>query len=548
MLWPLLGILFRSALILLFAELLRRLPRNASPAYRHLVLRTGFLLLLLWPLFPLFVPDVSIPLAFGSPLSANVTVQQAIRTTTGTQHLPWLLLLISSIWIGGVLCALLPLIAGYVRVLRLSRSGLALADPSSCSLARELIGQSGLRETPVILVVPEHVVPQTFGLFRPVVLLPEACLSWSESKLRAVLLHESAHVARHDLMWQLLVNVTTAFCWFQPLAWIARHWVREESELACDAAVLASGMQPSTYAAELLAIAQAFRVRGYESAAALPMAGSGSLEHRLRSVLAARPARHERSTRGAIVILFLLTAVCSGVSVTRNGQLLSQGGVSMKRTLFSTLFPGLLTSAGLSAATVGGSILDPSGAAVLNAKASLYNPDTKARQETVSMADGKFGFNHLDAGQYILRVEKPGFAPILREFNVQQDSTVDRGLTLHSGTNADSRDNGPVDMGAPGSRPIRVGGQVAQSNLVEKVQPVYPAAAKSAGVQGSVELQAVISAEGVPQDIQVVSSPSDDLSQSALEAVRQWRYRPTLLNGNPVTILTEILVNYTLAP
>ena len=80
------------------------------------------------------------------------------------------------------------------------------------------------------------------------------------------------------------------------------------------------------------------------------------------------------------------------------------------------------------------------------------------------------------------------------------------------------------------------------------MQPVYPAAAKSAGVQGSVELQAVISAEGVPQDIQVVSSPSDDLSQSALEAVRQWRYRPTLLNGNPVTILTEILVNYTLAP
>jgi outer membrane biosynthesis protein TonB len=50
----------------------------------------------------------------------------------------------------------------------------------------------------------------------------------------------------------------------------------------------------------------------------------------------------------------------------------------------------------------------------------------------------------------------------------------------------------------------------------------------------------------VPEDITVLSSPGDDLTQSALEAVRQWRYSTTLLNGNPIAVVTNIIVNYTL--
>lgn len=549
MVWTFIGLLIRSALVLISADLLRRLPRNSTPTHRHAILLTGFLLLLVWPLLPLFVPEVYVPLAFSSPLHGSVTVQQTIRTTTGASALPMPLLLTLGAWMLGALCALFPLIRGYGKVLSLRRRGIAPADESWHTLMQELVERSGLLKLPIILTVADRVVPQTFGIFRPVILLPQECSSWSESKLRAVLLHEFAHIKRHDICWQLLINAATAFWWFQPLCWVARRWAREESELACDAAVLTCGMQPSTYATELLAIATAFRTRGYESSSALPMAASGSLEVRLRSVLCpSHPSAHKRSTPQAVLLLLLLASICSGVSVAANGRLISEGGVSMRRTLFSTLSSGLLTSASLAAATIGGSVLDPGGAAVPNAKASLYNPDTKTRQETVSVADGKFGFDHLEAGQYILRVEKPGFAPILRAFNVQQDSTVDRGLTLHSGSDTGSRSTGADTATPAGSRVIRVGGQVAQSNLVEKIQPAYPAAAKSAGIQGAVLLEAVISADGVPDDIRVVSSPSDDLSQSALEAVRQWRYRPTLLNGNPVAIITNLVVNYTLTP
>jgi protein TonB len=88
---------------------------------------------------------------------------------------------------------------------------------------------------------------------------------------------------------------------------------------------------------------------------------------------------------------------------------------------------------------------------------------------------------------------------------------------------------------------------VEQANLVQKVQPLYPSAAKAAGIQGTVLFEMVISKEGVPVDIRVLESPNDDLTQSALDAVRQWRYKPTLLNGNPVEIVTDVVVNYTLS-
>lgn len=214
----------------------------------------------------------------------------------------------------------------------------------------------------------------------------------------------------------------------------------------------------------------------------------------------------------------------------------------MKRTFFS----GLLSSVGLSAATIGGSLFDPSGAAVPHAKASLYNPETAATLEAATTPDGKFAFDNLPAGQYILRVDKPGFASLFREFNVGGDTKLERGLTLKP---ADNLEAGKTAYPQPlNPDQLRVRGTVAQSNLVQKIQPAYPIAAKNAGVQGVVDLEVAISKDGVPQEIRVISSPSDDLTQSALEAVRQWRYRPVLLNGAPVDIVTDVIVNYTLAP
>ena len=104
----------------------------------------------------------------------------------------------------------------------------------------------------------------------------------------------------------------------------------------------------------------------------------------------------------------------------------------------------------------------------------------------------------------------------------------------------------PMQQEQQNSKPVRVKPELAQDNLIHKVQPVYPAKAKSERVQGTVVLDVTISKEGLPIDIKVLSSPSNDLAQSATDAVQQWRWRSTLLNGEPVDVIAEIHVNYSL--
>ena len=96
-----------------------------------------------------------------------------------------------------------------------------------------------------------------------------------------------------------------------------------------------------------------------------------------------------------------------------------------------------------------------------------------------------------------------------------------------------------------GVQRIRVGGNVQSAMTVTKVPPKYPEAAKAARISGVVHLAVIIGKDGTVQEIHVLSGPAE-LSQAALDAVKQWVYRPTLLNGEPVQVETTIDVNFTL--
>ncbi len=95
-------------------------------------------------------------------------------------------------------------------------------------------------------------------------------------------------------------------------------------------------------------------------------------------------------------------------------------------------------------------------------------------------------------------------------------------------------------------RPVRVATGVAEANLIRKVLPVYPPLARSARIQGTVEFTAIISKEGTIENLQLVRG-HPLLVQAAKDAVLQWRYRPTLLNGQPVEVVTDIVVNFMLS-
>jgi protein TonB len=93
---------------------------------------------------------------------------------------------------------------------------------------------------------------------------------------------------------------------------------------------------------------------------------------------------------------------------------------------------------------------------------------------------------------------------------------------------------------------IRVGGNVQGAKLVRQPKPVYPPLAKQARIQGVVKLHALISKEGTIEDLKVITG-HPLLVPAALEAVKQWVYQPTTLNGEPVGVDTEIDVNFTLS-
>lgn len=109
----------------------------------------------------------------------------------------------------------------------------------------------------------------------------------------------------------------------------------------------------------------------------------------------------------------------------------------------------------------------------------------------------------------------------------------------------DNRPQPPRPVEEPSRKPRRISEPVIAAVLIHRVEPAYPTLPKQMGRSGKVELRAIIATDGTIQSLEVVSG--DPLFyQSALDAVRQWRYRPTYLNGQPVEIDTFITVVYTI--
>ena len=512
----------RSALLLGAAEGLRRLYKSrTAAAARHRFLIWAFALLFVLPLLCALLPSIAVPVWPTSAKHAAVTVEQtafALAGQASRRALNWPVL----IWLTGFTCALLPLLFGAVAAAKLIRSAEPIGDPAWEETLHELPSDPRAARSPELLISHRLEVPLTCGALRPRILLPAAARTWSRERRTAVLLHELAHIRRRDVAVQMAIHLIAAFWWFQPLVWILQRAVRKESELACDSEALAKGCRPSAYAAELLGIARGMGSHERVSSLGISMARRGDLEMRLEAVLTpGSPLFSQKHMRNALLFLGAVAIGASTVTATSQQIFYRPGGPIMKHSLFS----GLLASISLSAATISGSLFDPSGAAVPDARVTLSNPDTGAKQEVASGPDGKFTLDEAPAGQYILRVEKPGLGSLFRVFDVKADSKIDRGFTISSGDARDINQLAPPDRE---SKRVRIGGQVAEANLIKKVQPVYPGPAKAAGLQGTVELEASISAEGVPTELRVVRSPGDDLTESALEAVRQWRYKPVL--------------------
>ena len=119
-------------------------------------------------------------------------------------------------------------------------------------------------------------------------------------------------------------------------------------------------------------------------------------------------------------------------------------------------------------------------------------------------------------------------------------ATCTSALALHAAVASDSS----AATGTP--KILSVKPEIMAGDRISGENPIYPAEARKKKIQGKVVLDALISREGEIQNLHVVQSPDKLLSDSSLKAVRTWRYRPYLLNGNPVEVKTTINVTYSL--
>ncbi len=221
----------------------------------------------------------------------------------------------ASIWLLGAAIALLPLVVGSVRTMFLRRQSRPIDDAGWGDLLGELCRRLALRRTVALFETASALMPMTWGLLRPIVLLPAQARCWSNQLRRVVLLHELAHVKRCDVGFQMLARATCAVYWFHPLAWYALRRLRIERELACDDCVVHAGERASDYAAELLEVARA--CQPVPLAAAVAMAQRSGLEHRIRTLFDSACSHLPLSARAARLLLVGVTVLATTIAAVR---------------------------------------------------------------------------------------------------------------------------------------------------------------------------------------------------------------------------------------
>jgi TonB family protein len=292
-------LLIKSTVILAVAWSVSGLLRRRAAAERHIVWCVAVAAVALLPLLTAALPPlrVQLPAAVSGPVfrmtaastAAGERMPQAAPSSkpasaprrpadhTWNWSLVWL-----ALGAAGTLAALGRVLAGAWLLGRLHHGARELEDREALDRAAR---QLGISRHVRLLETDAAGVPMTAGILHPAVYLPVAAREWDEERRHVVLLHELAHIRRHDAATGFAARLALAFWWWQPLAWVATAALLRERERAADDLVLAAGARPSDYAGHLLELAATFRAAAGTAAAAVCMARPSELEGRLGSIL-----------------------------------------------------------------------------------------------------------------------------------------------------------------------------------------------------------------------------------------------------------------------
>ena len=460
-----------------------------------------------------------------------------------------------------------------------------------------------------ILISGNIASPVTFGLRSPVILLPGGFAGLSIEERTSIVCHELIHIRRHDWAIAIAEELVRSIFWFHPAIWWLLGQIQLTREQVVDQEVIRCTGDRNRYLDALLAIASLqlsadlapaplfLKKHHLRQRVESIVSGVTMTKRKLILPLAAAFATLPVAI-GIAAWQFPLHAAPQEAADDAGVEVQLGAATILHRT--GIAFPEEARAKHISGTVVVGLTLNEKGevtdAVAVSGPQELRRPVIQSvlnwhfSQDSGSTPDLQIAV-HFDEAKGAASARQPAHQPAdnrpttiesvhlrmlpqeLRD-KVTQSGLLQVGATIPAGGMAALRSSlrsvdshlifdtnylgdekvrlivllDQFDESVSNSNPpksIRVGGTVQAANILEKVAPKYPVEAKQARIQGTVRLTATIGPDGLVKNLEVVAG-DPLLVPAAMDAVRQWVYKPTLLNGNPVEVITTIDINFTL--
>lgn len=317
------AIAWKTSVLLVAIGLIASLTTRQSAARRHFLWTCALALSLLMPVAVVSLPSyvqVTLPweaaelrardtpaLVAAAPRNADVASEVRGSRPTELAAAARLTDTASSaamiVWLIGAAVVMLRNALAHLGLMRWVRQARPDLSPAWEGTLRRVTSDAALRRPLRVLESDHTTSPCTFGLMRPVILLPAAGAWWPEAQRQFTLLHELAHVRRLDYLTTQIASLACAVHWFNPLVWFAAIQARKLQEQACDDEVLNAGGTPSDYAQFLVSIAGGARRLSPAFPAAIGMLQRSLLHGRVTAILDASTTRLPLSRVAFVVAL-----------------------------------------------------------------------------------------------------------------------------------------------------------------------------------------------------------------------------------------------------
>lgn len=480
------------------------LLRKTSAALQHFWLATGVVAVLVLPLLSPVLPALEWQI-----LPALTDQDQHPLAAWFYQLLAWLnqsqfRLMLMAVYTLLASWLLFYFLLGLLQLRLQTRAASLCDDIELQTLLQELRIELGVERNIYLRISRDVQSPQVWGLWRPTITLPVNATRWSSERKLAVLIHELGHVARCDWGTMIVVKIVCALFWFLPPVWWLATRLDHCAEMACDDFIYRLRDKHLAYAESLLAFAQpqatgsSAKLSG-NNIPALPMAGHAPMFYRIQAILDSRrprtPVAAEARQYWVLTLIMLLLPLAAL-------QL-----IPIRETLLAKFL--IIQEASNEPRSEAESVAQRHQTRILDAETLR-----QLKQEIVSSRYPQPITTDID--QITVVAEPP---KLINDWNPDAE-TENLAMSLPS---------------------IRIEGYMPLETLI----PVYPRNALQREIEGEVIVRFTISADGRVQEPQILhAQPQRVFDRAVLTALREWRFKPQIINGNPV-VLQGVIETFT---